>query len=223
MNDKTAFFKHVKPWLPNLKNYISARLKRTERNGLIPKNMYVASDISDEILVHIYEKENDIIHDEKKVKARAFALATKRMDELVKKEEELHKKEIPLGQILDNELRFMNEAFTTDADGDLMPVEELDDISYHLEDYKPHLFLASDDTRREIYRTLGITEEEKPEDKAVSINRFLQKLPEESQNIFELRSYGLLNTEEIAEVLSLEKEKVEAVFFSIQKAYKRFG
>ncbi len=222
MNDKVAFFNKVKPWLPNLKNYITAQLKRAERNGLIPKNMYVASDISDEILVDIYEREKDIIHDAKKIKARAFALAQQKIEERIQKES-IREREIPLGKILDNELRFMDESFTTDGDGDLMPVEELDDISYHQDDYKPQIFLASDDTRREIYRTLGISEEKTPDEtEETHIERFVLNLPKESRNIFELKTYGLLSEKEIADVLSVEVSQVENVLVSLQKAYHRF-
>ncbi len=211
---------YIASFLPNLEKYITTRIKQAERKGLIPKNMYAPSGISDEIFIELMQDANLHSADERQIKIRAFTLANKKLKEIIQKERKQQK--IPLGEILDNELRLMDESFTTDGDGDLMPIEELDDISYHLEDYQPQLFLVSDDTKREIYEALGIAEEVSPEEAALPAERLLQWLPEETFNIFSLHIYGKLSSEEIAEILSVNADGVQKILLSIKKGYRRF-
>ncbi len=216
---KDDFFARAQTWLPDLQRYMAAKLKQAEAQGLLPKHMYSASELSDAVLLELY-KEHAPFDDSRSMKVRAFSKAKQKLDELMKRES-VHQKEIPLGEIIDNELRLMNEAFSTDGDGDLLPLEELDDISYHQEDYKKQYFLLSDDTRRDVYRALGISEEsEEAEERKVEY--FLHHLPEETRNIFELHTFGSLPVGEIAELLSLSEEDVEHALVTIRQTYKSF-
>ncbi len=216
---KDDFFDRAQTWLPDLQRYIAAKLKQAEAQGLLPKHMYSASELSDAVLLELY-KERVPSANLKSVKVRAFSKAKQKLDELMKRES-VHQKEIPLGEIIDNELRLMNEAFSTDGDGDLLPLEELDDISYHQEDYKKQYFLLSDDTRRSVYRALGI-EAEPEEDETEKVEYFLRHLPEETRNIFELYTFGSLPVGEIAGLLSLNEENVEHALVTIRQTYKSF-
>ncbi len=217
---KEDFFTRAQAWLPDLQAYVAARLKGAQAKGLVPENMYSSSDLSDAVLLELFE-ENESVEDDRSVKMRAFAKARKKLDELLLSEDFVQKK-IPLGEILDDELRLMDETFSIDGDGDLLPLEELDDISYHQQDYKPQVFLLTDDTRQQIYRALGISEETANQTTDKWIEHFLSGLPAETRSVFELHTLGRLSTHDIADLLSVEEKTIERALICIRHHYKSF-
>ncbi|NOQ92007.1 MAG: hypothetical protein GQ552_04735, partial [Flavobacteriaceae bacterium] len=114
--------------------YVKQRIRVGENLGIFPKNMYQSNGLIDEVVLSVYEKG---IHNEMDVdplKILMFDLLNTKFKGLFENEK-WHKKSISTNIILEEELKQLEENFTVDAGNDLIMNEELDDISYHQDDY----------------------------------------------------------------------------------------
>ena len=78
--------------------------------------------------------------------------------------------------------------------------EELDDISYHQDDFKKSLFLYNNEEEKNIIKTLEIPIEnsELTEKKRIAFNKIYHWLPTETSDILDLFIFGKLTYDEIA-------------------------
>ena len=105
----------------------------------------------------------------------------------------------------------MQEEFSTDGDGDLVMIEELDDLNLPKNDYETKdVFVEGEDIERELIEKL----ENELSKKHLSdhIKMVLSNLPFETQNIFELHSRFRFSIDEIARIKRIHTNTVnEAV------------
>jgi DNA-directed RNA polymerase specialized sigma24 family protein len=109
----------------------------------------------------------------------------------------------------------MQEKFSTDGDGDLLMIEELDDNSYNHNDYiLNHVFV--EDKEKSIIKKIDnhLSEEEIQHHLAM----VLHNLPLSIRNVFELHTIENLELEEIAQIRNNTLQEVQALFKKAKKA-----
>ncbi len=215
-NKQQADFNEVlAKFLPRLERYIRHRIKTAEAKRLLPINFYSEADVLAEVYLKIYEKFDDI-KDEKQLKAEMFRLADEIIQEYIRKESKL-KKRIPVDKLLAEELKILREELTANADGEPVLIEELDDISYHQDEFKPKIFLFDKDAQNDFARSLGLKPEDFDEEKFRSIfGSLYAQLPETIRRILDLTSIGGLTPEETALVMNISVAEVNDVLEGIK-------
>jgi DNA-directed RNA polymerase specialized sigma subunit len=131
------------------------------------------------------------------------------------------RKRVSIDLILKEELELLKEDFTVDADGDLVLIEELPDISYHQKDFKPKHYIIDKEAEKEIVSTLELDESIlKSDEKRKKLANTYFLVPPTSKTIFELYVFGKQNEESIAEILKIEKDQVSTTITKVIEKFK---
>ena len=212
--DKNAFNTQLIKIIPEAKKYINGRLITAIKKGNFSKNKYKADDVIDQLFIEIY---NHI--DEVKKEKDFYLWLFKKTNELLE--------DISLEEEFDDfffkntdtyskaEWDEMEENYSTDGDGDLVMIEELDDISYNHNDYTlNHVFIEDDETEF----TKQLDESLHDDDVNKHIKMVLHNLPLPMRNVFELATQQHLNLEEIAQVKNTTYNEDKKLFENTKKA-----
>ncbi len=207
-NNADKFFEEIKRFLPRLRGYIAQRLHIEERKGTIRKNFYKPDDILDEVILEIYNKISQECTEEK-LKQELFRAAINKLNSIAKREV---KEKISFDELIDRELEELEEKFTVNADGELVLTEELDDISYHQQDYELHYIFVDNDIERNLLPLLDKkVSEELSESQRNAFWKLYSILPAQSKTIIELHVFAGLSGDEIAPILEVKQERVDSV------------
>ncbi len=216
--NKSAFFKVLIDFLPDLLKVVDLKLKQMEKNGLVPANMYSAQEIVDDVYLQIFEKFTEDYSNPNHLKVQMYLMAR----EILEKLKEKHtKKRVSIEKLYREELKELEEDYTVDADGDLVLIEELDDISYHLDDYKDKIILLDTDKVDELTKELDLNDGQPlSESESKEISRAYSNLPELSQSVISHFVFGKLSVDEIAEVHKIPTEVVKEIIDKVKKRLK---
>ena len=199
--------------IPGIKRYIHGRLTTAIGNGKFSKNKYNPDEFLDQLFIEVYD------HIDEVNKADDFYLwLFKKTDELLEDvivEEEFN--EFFFKNIDDYskpEWDEMEENFSTDGDGDLLMVDELDDISYNKNDYTlNHVFIEDDEDKyiEKLDKELSDAQVQK------HIQMMLQKLPLRMQSVFDLFANHKFNNVEIAKIKRITTNEVDQLLQDARK------
>jgi len=206
MNIKDLLDK-IQPIKKDLMRYVRYRLRRLERKGILPQNMLTPEEIFDEIIAELAKVTNSE-DDLKDIKINAFEIAMLLLDRYEEKELPQRKK-IPIHKLLEEELKSLEEKFTVDADYDYVMLEELDDISYQTDKYKPKIFLLTADLETHILQHLQSEEKSLSSSQKHAFEHLINTMPEGVRKIFELHLFGQLDEDEIADLMALKLSVVQ--------------
>jgi RNA polymerase sigma factor (sigma-70 family) len=206
--------------LPKLERYIRHRIKIFELKGLLPKNYYSAADIVADVYLKIYDNFGEI-KDEKQLKIEIFRMA----DEILQSYVSRHTgdmRKIPVSELLREELKMLNEDFTVDADGDLVLVEELDDIEYRQDDFKRKIYLFDKSAEEYFARALGLSPEDFNDEKFRALfGNLYASLPETSRRILDLVAQAGLTPDETAMVTGIDRNDVTEVLMKLKTLLRK--
>jgi DNA-directed RNA polymerase specialized sigma24 family protein len=218
-NNFADFFKLVKPFSKDLKQFVKAKLKNAEHLHLLPNGFYNIDDILMEVYLEVFDELEENIN-EKELKTILFQKTIKKFNEILEKENRMRKR-VSIDLILKEELELLKEDFTVDADGDLVLIEELPDISYHQKDFKPKHYIIDKEAEKEIVSTLELDESIlKSDEKRKKLANTYFLVPPTSKTIFELYVFGKQNEESIAEILKIEKDQVSTTITKVIEKFK---
>ncbi len=201
--------------------YVKHRLYTAEIRGIIPHNMYKSSEIIDDAIVELYEEfDGNIISDEE-IKLKLFSVTSKRLSSLFEKEE-FHKTTLSTSQILENELKLLEENYEMAINEDLIMEEELDDISYHQDKFKKPSFLYND-AEKNIISTLDIHDPrlDISDDKREAFNKIYNWLPLKTSNILDLFVFGKLSYDEIARVKDVNPVEIKKTLQKVSNTFRK--
>lgn len=215
---QTEFDKKVLSAVQHLHAYIKHRLYIAESTGVIPKNMYTSNDIIDESIAKYYSKGINIDLEAMAIKLQLFKIVDNDLNELLKKEA-FHKNTQSTTTILEEELDTLEEKFTLDADMDYVMDEDLEDISYQQEDKQKHLFLY-DDNDSSIISAFEMEDISLQHTKKM-LGKFYTWLPMNVTDIVDLFIFGKLSFEEISKVKDIEIKRIQRVFESVQRSFRK--
>ena len=203
-----------------LQPYTKQRIRVGEILGYFPKNMYQSNEIIDEVVLEAYEQGIQKSKNAEDLRLAMFDILNRRMSALYKAEE-WHKDAISTRYILEEELKQLEENFTTDGGNDLIMNEELDDISYHQNDSGPNE-LPYDEEEEGVKTFLGldkIKQLEAYQDRN-TLRKVYYKLPVNTSNIVDLYILGKLSFHEISGILKMEVGEVKEIVNSVRETIK---
>ena len=200
--------------------YAKQRIRVGEKLGYFPRNMYKSSEIIDEVVLEIYEKGVHKSKDADELRIIMFGLLNSKMTSLYKSEE-WHKESFSTKLILEEELRKMEENFTSDAGNDLIMNEDLDDISYHQNNGGPK-DLPYDESEEGVKTFLGLDQIEKYQENndRNDLRKVYYKLPVNTSNIVDLYILGKLSFHEMGTILKMEVSEVKEIVNSVRETIK---
>jgi len=200
--------------------YSKQRIRVGEKLGYFPKNMYKSSEIIDEVVLEVYEKGLHKSKDAEALRMAMFGSLNTRMSALFKSEA-WHKDSISTKLILEEELKQLEENFTSDAGNDLVMNEDLDDISYHQSNGGPK-DLPYDESEEGVKTFLGLDQIKIFQEKIdrTALRKVYYKLPVNTSNIVDLYILGKLSYHEIASILSMDVSEVKEIVNSVRETIK---
>ncbi len=222
--NKASFDKVLTELLPRLQKYISHRIKIYEAKRWLPKNFYNPADVLADVYLNAY-KEFERIKNTKDLKVRLFSWADQIIGDYAAKENKIpNKKKMPVDQLLKEELKYMYEDLTANADGEIILVNDLkdEDIEYKQDDFKPKVYLFDYDTQNAFAQSLGLTADDFRDEKLRSIfGSIYSQLPETMRRVLDLNALGGLTYDEIAEIIGIKPNEVEKIIVAIKEKVKK--
>ena len=203
-----------------LQPYTKQRIRVGEIMGYFPKNMYQSNEIIDEAVLEAYEQGIQKSKNAEDLRLAMFDILNRRISALYKAEE-WHKDSISTRYILEEELKQLEENFTTDGGNDLIMNEELDDISYHQNDSGPK-GLPYDEEEEGVKTFLGLDKIKQNENfhDRNTLRKVYYKLPVNTSNIVDLYILGKLSFHEISGILKMEVGEVKEIVNSVRETIK---
>lgn len=193
--------------LPGAKRYLTRGLRIALAKGVISHNKYRPEDLFDQLILDVYDH-LDEAGDKDQFHSWIFQRAEKLLTDMEVEEEF----ETYLYDNIDDysraEREGMDEAFSTDGDGDLVMMDELDDISYHDHQYLlKNIFL--DDAHEDL---MALLEKEDARERAQGhLDATLFRLPLPMRSVFELVTEQLFPLEEVARIKGMPLAQVEDI------------
>lgn len=214
--DRASFSKLVLDIIPEIRKYVDSELKRTLKKGRFSIGKYKADDFIDQLFIEIYDNIEEVENED-----YFYLWLYKKVNKLL--EDSILEEEFDdyffknIDDFSKPEWDEMQENYSTDGDGDLMMIEELDDLSYNHNDYiLNHVFI--EDKEKGIIEKL---DEKLSAEKVQShIAMVLDNLPLRMRNVFELKSRYQLEIEEIARIQNKTIEEVKKLFKDAQQALR---
>lgn len=201
--------------------YVKQRLRVAQNMGILPKNMFQSNEIIDEVILHVYERENHEEIEAKDLRILMFEEANINLMDLFE-DEKWHKKTISTRFVLEEELKQLEESFTVDGGNDFIMNEELDDISYHQDNHEK-AYLPYDSAEENVLSFLDIKDSAylKNQSNRLTIRSMYQKLPWQTSNVVDLYLLGKLNLQEIAIILAIEIVEVKRIIEFVKENFKK--
>jgi hypothetical protein len=141
--EKDSFDKLLLNIIPKIRKYINGKLNTLVNQGDFCKDKFEADDFIDQLFIEIYDNIEEV-ENENSFYFWIFKKINYLLEDVAVKEEfdNLFFKNID--DYSKPEWDEMQEEFSTDADGDLLMIDELDDISYNHNDYElNHVFVEN--------------------------------------------------------------------------------
>ena len=211
--NSAEFNKQLLKIIPPLHQYIERRLRTALTRKLLPQGKYQAEYYVDELIIHVNDDFEGI-----KGPNDFYPWLFQKADLLI---EATTEKEVYDASILDNlenysrlEWDGLEEKFSREADGDLVFLEELDDISYRNYDRPMTSYFFGEDQQLLIRR---LDEEFGREQIDRHLDIVLYHMPLEMQVVFDLLVYHHFSLEEIARIRNSSKEKVSQLLNEVQE------
>ncbi|WP_178985552.1 sigma-70 family RNA polymerase sigma factor [Winogradskyella helgolandensis] len=215
-NKKADFNKLLLTDLYEVKRYIIKRLSTALTKGNLPQNKYKADDFLDQLFIEVYDH-IDEVENEKKFYPWLFKKANDLLDDKIEEEDfdDIFLKNIDTYS--QPEWDEMEEKFSTDGGGDLLLIEELDDMSYNHNDYiLNHVFIEDEekDWIEKIDKDLSAKDIEN------QIALVLHHLPLEMRTVFQLSTVQHLELGDIAQIQNITFETVKLHLATAKNALK---
>lgn len=196
-NEHSDFNKKLLHIVPHLQPYVKHRLHMAENTAIIPKNMYCSNGIIDDAIIKFASTYHNVVMDTLSTELKLFKIIDEIIDNLYI-QEEWHQKNISISYVLNEELNQLNEKYTVEDDNDLIMLEDLNDICYHQNNKKKHLYIYNDMETQSINDIDNTPFISNKNSKQKSKGKFYNWLPYETSKIVDLFVYGKLNFNEIA-------------------------
>ncbi|WP_053992006.1 hypothetical protein [Mangrovimonas sp. TPBH4] len=203
-DDKEAFNNLILNILPSIKKYIKGRLDKLSNLPHFSRNKYNVDDFVDQLFIEVY----DNIEDVKKADDFYLWLFKKTdnlLDDITVEEEFDDFFYENIDDFTKDEWEEMEEQFSTDGDGDLLMLEELDDSSYNKNDYTLNHVFVKDDEEKYIEQLDKQLDEAKIQKHIAMV---VKKLPMRMQSVFELFANYNFTPTEIAQLKHMKTIKV---------------
>lgn len=194
-------FKHlIKKLLPSLHSYILRYLKT---HGQKIKLHMSVQEIIDEVYIHLFDRFNERPVSSESLSSWIYNITREYLEKHLK-ENPIERNQLDISKLAEAELKTLEEKITTDAEGDIILLEELDDISYNYEHYGPEVL--SENAFVEYPDINPVSED---------IQNALDCCSETERMIFEMYWIDELSETEIGKSLGIDKEQVLEIITNV--------
>jgi RNA polymerase sigma factor (sigma-70 family) len=214
--DQASFNALVLEIMPEIRKYINGRLNTAMQKGNFSKGKYKADDFIDQLFIEIYDNIEEVKH-EKDFYRWLFEKTNTLLEDTIVEEEFNDYFFKNIDDYSKPEWKEMQEKFSTDGDGDLMMIEELDDQSYNHNNYILNHVFVEDNEKAMIAK---IDNHLSTEEVQRHIALVLHNLPLSMRNVFELFTNEHLEIEEIAQIRNNTTQEVEQLLNEAKKALR---
>jgi len=214
--DVKAFNELLLKTLPQIKRYITKRLATALSKGNLPHGKYRPDDFVDQLYITAYNH-FDEVKDENDFYPWLFKIADQILEATIVDEEFDEVFFENIDDFTKPELDAMEEKFTTDGDGDLIMLDELDDISYRNKQHVLNHVFVEDDNNEMIAK---LDKEWGEENIRRHANMVLHHLPLPMRVVFEMATQHDLTAEEIAMIRNQSLEEVQELLKNARNALK---
>ncbi len=212
-------------FLAELHRYCANRLRTAVAQGVIRRGMYSADDLTDEVFLRVCQEAGPVeVGDLGRIKIEMFRTANTLLDEIIN-QESVSMQGLNIADVLRDELRALEEKYTIDAEGELIPYEDLDDISYQQEGDHAEVYLLEPGFEDELIEALDLEESAiRGDDRCRRrLAGLYLNLPAMSRVLLDLSTRGGLTVEEIARVCTLETEEVRQTITLVRRHFHAAG
>ncbi|MCB0501759.1 MAG: sigma-70 family RNA polymerase sigma factor [Bacteroidetes bacterium] len=215
--DQTSFNSYMQEVFPELRQYIDRQLDLAITRKAIPEGKFQTDDFLDDLYIKAYDHIHNL-EEHINFKVWLYREADALLNDAMVEEEfdEFFMKNYADYKL--DELEEMEENFSTDGDGDLVMEEELDDQSYHKNDYELKDIFVDDEEEDHIIKALDDQLDKERFNDHVKV--ILPKLPSVMASILDMYSLQKLNEHEIASIKNLSVEKVKAYINEAKRLIK---
>lgn len=203
-NNKEAFKNKFMELLPALKQYIKNSIERAEKKELLKKQGYSVDDFVNDLYLYVYDHINEL-QNQKDFHIWIYKAIDKLIEDALVDEEFGNFFFKDIEEYSKPEWDAMEEEFSTDGDGDLVMLEELDDTSLKNQNYELNDIFV-DDNENEI--TAKLENDLSKKRINTHIHMILNKLPMKTQSVFDLNTLGGFSTKEIAHIKHMQIQEV---------------
>lgn len=209
---RDKFGKKILDIIPELNPYVHHRLYIATELGIIPKNMYVDSDIVDDAILSLFERNLDEFTSSQDLKLEMFKLVIAKLDQIFASES-WHQKSMSTDKLLHQELNDLRERFTFDGDQDSVMNEELADISYHQKDFTVPLKLY-EDKQHSVISAFDSKIWDQPDKNFIV--KTTKTLSLNASNIIDLYVFGNLKIDEIATIKGKSIQEIQDIIKQVK-------
>lgn len=202
---RAAFNELLLKVLPDTRRYLTRGLRIALEKGMISHNKFEPEDLFDQLIIDVYDHLHEV-RDPDEFHAWLFQRAEKLLDDMEVEEEFESYFYDNIDDYSRAELEQMKEEFSTDGDGDLVMLEELDDISY-----KDHHYLLRNiylDDAHEDLMALMDSDEQKQRARR-QLETVLFRLPPNMRSVFELATEQLFSIQDIARIKGVSVGRID--------------
>ncbi|WP_033960372.1 sigma-70 family RNA polymerase sigma factor [Psychroserpens jangbogonensis] len=212
--NQASFNELVLKIMPEIRTYVNGRLNTAIIKGHFSKGKYKADDFIDQLFIEIYDNIEDV-ENEKNFYLWLFKRTNQLLEDIIVEEEfnDFFFKNID--DYSKREWDEMQEKFSTDGDGDLVMIEDLDDISYNHNNYTLNHVFVEDNEKALAEKLDKKLDEEKIQNHIAMV---LQNLPLDMNNVFDLFTNQHLELGEIALIRNNTLEEVEQLLKDARKS-----
>ncbi len=216
-NDFNLFYQKIEQFVPELKKFIAGSLKAAEDQAMLDKRFYDPDEMLDEVYLEAFRE----FSREKNQNELRRKLFKKALQKIAAKEEDEVPDEVNTHSLLKKELKALSEEFTTDGDGDLILMDELDDISYLQKRGWSTEILLNDTLEKELVKKFGLSEASLlSNEKRKLLGVLYNTIPNRSKIIVELFVFGQQDTQEISKIIEVPEAVVKRIIFKVKERFK---
>ena len=204
-DNKKAFNALLLKVMPEVKRYVAKRLHTALVKGHMPRGKYKPDDFTDQLFIEAYDHFDEIAG-EKELHPWLFKKADKLLEDVLVEEEFDNFFFENIDDFAKSEWDTIEEKFSVDGDGDLIPFEELDDVSYRKHDYiAKNIFLEDDKQDKFVKLDMQLGKDAI----AKHTEMVLHQLPLHMRTVFELFTEHQFGLPEIAKIRDRTFQEVD--------------
>ncbi|WCO02900.1 RNA polymerase sigma factor [Psychroserpens ponticola] len=211
--NQTSFNELVLKIMPEIRKYVNGRLNTAIKKGHFSKGKYKADDFIDQLFIEIYDRIEGV-ENENSFYLWLFKKTNELLEDIIVEEEfdDFFFKNIE--EYSKPEWDEMQEKFSTDGDGDLIMIEDLDDMSYNHNNYTLNHVFVEDNEKALVDKLDKSIDEERIQNHIAMV---LHNLPSDIRNVYELFTNQHIKLEEIALIRNTTIEDVEQLLKDARK------
>ena len=215
---RIAFDRLMEKELPKVIEYIKRQLNAALKNKTLTDGMYKVEDITDQLYIEAFEN-IDNLTDKNELHHWVFLKADELMADVIMEEDFNHMFFKNIDNYTKEEWEGMEEDYTSNGEGHLVMLEELDDISYSKHDYTlADVFIENNEEDFLNKLSTNLTKQEIKR----QIETALLLLPYQARTIFELSVNQQFDSEQISIIKKMTISEVEKTLEKAKKLIRSY-